>query len=267
MTTLLVASLLLGPFQGAPLELASCETVRRYRAPEARQAVAVDREHFYAITNRRIGKYRKSDGERVAEYQDPADGAIYHMNAGVVIGDRLYCANSNFPDIPMTGSIEIFDTRDLRHVGSRSFGIDIGSLLWVLKRDQDWWACFGHYNERGGEPGKTNERTMLVKFDDQFRKLEGFVFPKAVIDRWDGMTNSGAIWLPNGILVGTGHHAPELHLYRLPTSGSTLRLVGIVPMECEGQGIAYEEETGHIWGIQRRTGEVLVMKLPSLDGR
>ena len=45
------------------------EEVRRYKAPEAGQGVAVDREYFYAINNHTIGKYRKTTGERVAQWE------------------------------------------------------------------------------------------------------------------------------------------------------------------------------------------------------
>ncbi|NBB86330.1 MAG: hypothetical protein GVY12_08975, partial [Bacteroidetes bacterium] len=38
---------------------------QRISAPEAHQAVAVDAEHVYAITNQAIGKYDKTTGERV----------------------------------------------------------------------------------------------------------------------------------------------------------------------------------------------------------
>ena len=41
------------------------QELRRFKAAEARQAVAVDAHHFYAIGNREIGKYDKRTGERV----------------------------------------------------------------------------------------------------------------------------------------------------------------------------------------------------------
>src|SRR5690606_6739615 len=38
------------------------EAARRYQAPEARQGVAVDTDHFYAIANYRIARYEKGSG-------------------------------------------------------------------------------------------------------------------------------------------------------------------------------------------------------------
>src|SRR6478735_4412757 len=91
--------------------------LRRFKAAEANQGVAVDAEFFYAITNHAIGKYRKDTGERVAGWDGGKDGAIKHLNAGVIIGDKLYCAHSNFPTLPEQSSVEIWDTATMKHGG------------------------------------------------------------------------------------------------------------------------------------------------------
>jgi hypothetical protein len=60
----------------------------------------------------------------------------------------------------------------------------------------------------------------------------------------------------------SGHHAPELHVLRLPTAGATLALEAIVPIESEGQGIALDpSDPTLLWSIQRKTGEVLVSRI------
>jgi hypothetical protein len=41
-------------------------------------------QHFYAITNHSIGKYRKDTGERVASL-DGGGGKLKHLNAGIVL--------------------------------------------------------------------------------------------------------------------------------------------------------------------------------------
>jgi hypothetical protein len=246
----------------AQTEFAEVKTVRRYNAPEARQAVAVDAQHFYAITNAKIGKYLKSTGERVAGWEDKT-GTITHLNSGVVVGKKLYCCGSNYPEIPMVGEVEIFDTESLKHVGTHSFGLDAGSATWIDWRSNAWWVVFGHYNGKGGEPGRKNDQTVLVKYDREFRKLESWVFPRTVIDRWDGMTSSGGYWTSRGTLMTSGHHTPELYELRLPSAGSVLQLVRILKSECEGQGISADpKDPSAVWGIQRKTGEVLVGKLP-----
>eukprot|EP01035_Chromulina_nebulosa_P007914 gene7915-10709_t len=58
------------------------EELRRFKAPEAGQGVAVDKEFFYAITNHTIGKYRKATGERVAGWEGGKGGEVIHINAG-----------------------------------------------------------------------------------------------------------------------------------------------------------------------------------------
>ncbi|MDX2066549.1 MAG: hypothetical protein SFX74_12490 [Fimbriimonadaceae bacterium] len=243
---------------------AKLPVVRRYAAPEARQAVAVDREFFYAITNRTIAKYRKRDGQRVATWTDET-GKIAHMNSGIVLDRKVYCCNSNYPNTPMQSSIEVFDTASLRHERSLAFGIDAGSLTWLERFDGTYWAVFGHYNGKGGEPGKLNDRTVLVKLDREYRRVGGYAFPKSVIDRWDGMTCSGGVWHPNGFFITTGHHAPEIYVLRLPEAGPELEHMLTLGVESEGQGIALDPSDPRLlWTIQRKTGEVLVSRLPDL---
>ncbi len=119
-------------------------------APEARQAVAVDADAVYAIDNRTIGKYDKRTGKRIRQWVGPEDGPIQHLNSGVVIEGRLYCAHSNYPHQPMTSSIEIWDADSLEHVGSHTFGIFAGSATWVDFHDGYWWVVFANYDTHGG---------------------------------------------------------------------------------------------------------------------
>ncbi len=236
--------------------------VRRHAAPEARQAVAVDAEHFYAITNAWIAKYEKDSGRRLAEWKGPAGGPIRHLNSGLVHRGRLYCAHSNYPETPMQSSIEVFDAATLQHLDSHSFGFGHGSATWILARDDAWWVAFAHYAGKGGEPGRGPEHTKLVAYDRDWRELAAWTFPKAVVDRWDGMSSSGGAWANDGRLVTTSHHGTELLVLKRPASGPVLELDAVVPFESEGQGIAIDAKTGLLWSIQRRTGEVLVSRLP-----
>lgn len=71
----------------------------RIFAPEVHQAVAVDAEHVYAITNQAIGKYDKETGERVDRWTGAEDGPIIHLNSGIVRGDTLFSAHSNYPGV------------------------------------------------------------------------------------------------------------------------------------------------------------------------
>src|SRR5690606_5524555 len=98
------------------------EAVRQFKCPEAGQGAAADDAHFYAITNRRIGKYEKATGKLVAQWKDAKDGPLRHMNAGVVVDGKLYCAHSTWPVKPWVSSVEIWDAATLKHIGNHSFG-------------------------------------------------------------------------------------------------------------------------------------------------
>lgn len=226
--------------------------VAKFKTDEATQGVAVDREHFYAIDNTTIGKYQRNTGKKVGEFKSSRQVPLTHMDGGMVWEGKLYCSHSNFPDTPMLSSVEIFDTRTLTHIGSQSFGHDVGSLTWVDWDGHAWWICFGHYNGKGGEPGKPNTMTTVVRYDKEWRKMGGYSFPLEIISRWDGMTASGGVWGPNRTLYITSHHAPEFYLFRLPRSGSVLELVKIVKSPAEGQGIALDATTRRLFQIQRK---------------
>lgn len=265
MMTLLISALVIG--QGAEAAALPPATVpvleakpvlSKFVAEEAQQGVAVDDKFVYVIGDRVIGKYDRKTQQRVARYESPADGPVEHMNGGVVVGGKLYCSHSNFPEVPMVGSIEIFDTKTLKHVGSQSFGVDAGSLVWVDWKDGYWWVCFGHYNGKGGEPGKTNERTVLVKYDKEWRRLAAWAFPKELIERWDGMTCSGGVWGTDGLLYCTGHHAPEIHVLRLPEAGAVLELVRIIKTPVLGQGLALDRKSSQLFQMQRKERSIYV---------
>src|SRR5262245_58002943 len=69
--------------------------LRRYFAPEASQAVAVDEDCFYAIGNRTIAKYSKLTGHCLRKWTGSADYPLEHINSGVVRDGKLFCAHSN----------------------------------------------------------------------------------------------------------------------------------------------------------------------------
>jgi len=238
------------------------QELKRFEAAEARQAVAVDAHYFYAIGNRVIGKYDKRTGERVGGYAGRKEGAIHHLNSGVVIDGRLYCAHSNYPGVPMLSSIEIFDAETLEHVGSHSFGITPGSATWIDRRDGLWWVAFGNYEGSGGVPGRGPEWTEVVRYDDQWRRVGGYGFPPEVVERFGTRSNSGGAFGPGELLYTTGHDAAELYAMRIPTSGSVLELVEILRVAAEGQGIAWDPSDSHIlYTILRSTHQVVVSRL------
>ena len=235
--------------------------VRRYDAPEAGQAVAVDDQHFYAIVNSRIAKYDRSNGKRVAVWKADADRPLRHLNSGIVRDGRLYCANSNFPHWPETSSIEIWDTVTMKHIDSHSLGIcQEGSLTWIEPVEDGWYAVFANYSEKVNDnpQAKTHRSTQLVRYDQQWRRTAGWVFPKSVLDFFDPHSCSGGGFGPDGKLYCTGHDRAEVYQLDFPKAGSTLLLIDTIAAPIRGQGIALEND--QLWGIDRSKRQVIVSK-------
>ncbi len=216
------------------------EELYRFQSQDARQAPAVDAAHVYVISNYSISKHHKTTGELVMRWEGEEYKPFIHLNSGIVLNDTLFAAHSNYPVIPMASSIEMFDPETLQHIGSHSFGIGYGSATWIDRKDGNWWVGFANYEGRGGVPGKGPAWTNIVVFDAQWRRVGGYTFPQAVIDRFLDRSNSGAAFGPKGYLYATGHDAPEVYVLKLPEAGTILELVAIVPVAAEGQGIAWD---------------------------
>ena len=77
------------------------------------------------------------------------------------------------------------------------------------------------------------------------------------------MSSSGGVRAGRRRFYTTGHHAPELYVLELPASGTQLTLREIVPIESEGQGIAFDRAAGLLYSVQRRTREVIVSRVDS----
>lgn len=232
--------------------------LRRFPAAEAHQGVAVDGEHFYAISNREIGKYRKSDGQRVAGWQGAEDGAIQHLNSGIVSGDRLYVAHSNFPKQPSESSLEIWDTKTMEPVDRHVFTDAPGSLTWIVPEGEGWLACFAHYRSHS-DPAKSR----VVRYDREWQVRATWSFPSALIERFAGSSSSGGALGPEGRLFLTGHDAKELYLVTLPdTPEGEIKWERTVPISAEGQAFAWDPDaSGILYSISRKHREVIVSKV------
>jgi hypothetical protein len=233
------------------------EPIGAFDVPEANQAVGVDEKYFYAVDNQAIGKYDKKTGKLVKRWQGDRKGPILHLDSAMVMDGRLYCAHSNYPEWPMTSSLEIFDAETLEPVASHSFGIQYGSLTWVDWKDGHWWMTFANYDKPFG-PDKTKYgnklNTLMVKFTREFVPVESWVLPKVLLDKFEDMSNSGGAWGPDGYLYLTGHDPAELYRVRLPKHGSIVEVVDVIPMDIRGQGIAWDKsQPGVIYGIIRAT--------------
>ncbi len=237
------------------------EQIGEFAVKEANQGVGVDVDHFYAVDNQTIAKYDKKTGKLVKKWQGDKKGPILHLDSAMLMDGKLYAAHSNYPEWPMTSSLEIFDAATMEHVGSHSFGIQYGSLTWVDWHDGHWWMTFANYDRLLG-PNKTpyghKANTLMVKFTKDFRPVESWTLPKTLLDRFEDMSNSGGSWGPDGFLYLTGHDPAELYRVRLPKAGSVLEVVDVIPMNVRGQGVAWDRsQPGVIYGIVRATKKEL----------
>ncbi|HWA50408.1 MAG TPA: hypothetical protein VG742_19220 [Dongiaceae bacterium] len=240
-----------GPPQG------TSELLQRMQIKEARQAVGVDAEAFYAVDNTLIAKYDKKTGALLAKWEGDAHGSAIHLDSATIVDGKLYAAHSNYPAWPMTSSIEIWDAATLKHVESHSLGIERGSLTW-LDRDASgvWWGAFANYNrvfDKSPVAYGNKYNTQLVRFDAGWRVAEAWVYPDALVDKFADMSNSGGSWGPGGKLYITGHDNAELYVLELPQIGSEMKWVGTIPAEIGGQGFAFDRsQPGVIYGIIRK---------------
>lgn len=234
--------------------------IQEFKVSEAKQAVAVDKHHFYVINNSTIRKYEKQKGTLLASWDGENEG-IKHLNSGVVIEGKLYCANSNYPEIPMASSVEIFDTKTLTHTDTHSFGIaQHGSLTWLDQKQGFWYIGFAHYAGKEASEGRDVRWTTLVKYTLDWRQVEAWVFPKNVIDAFTPKSNSGGAIGKDGKLYLTGHDKPEIYLLEIPRSGYTLKYLKTIPSSIHGQGIALDHGVRDkvvIYGINRATNTVI----------
>ncbi len=239
------------PTAAAPKEIA------RYRADEAVQGVAVDSEFLYVIADRALGKYRKKDGTKVAAWTAPKGSKIKHLNAGVVVDGKLYCAHSNFPAKPDESSVEIFDTATLQPVGQHLFAQPPGSLTWAIPYEGGWLACFAHYSATSD-----NGLSRIVRFDRDWKELRRWGFPADLLKRFARSSSSGAALVGGQRLLVSGHDARELYELALPPEGGEVRWTRTLGLLTAGQ--AFDEDRAApepglgfvLYSIERKTKEV-----------
>lgn len=241
------------------------QQVAIFEVPEANQGIAVDENHFYAIDNYTIAKYDKVTGKLVDKWQGPKGGPVLHLDSGVVVDGKLYCAHSNYPDWPMTSSVEVWDAKTMKHIGTHSFGIHWGSFTWLDRHDGYWWAGFANYNRLQTSyplPYGGVASTTTIKFDDNWQVIEAWVLPAKLLPRFEDMSNSGGSWGPDGRLYLSGHDPAEVYVMKLPEAGSVLQWLDTIPLNIKGQGIAWDRSNpGVLWGIVRATRQVTASKL------
>lgn len=243
-----------------------------FEAFDARQAVAVDAEHFYAVNNFRITRHDKVTGAPQLQWDGvSADaGPLIHLDSAMIFEGKLFAAHSNYPQWPMASSIEVWDTATMAHVDSHSFGIQLGSMTWIDRHDGFWWGGFGNYDiVQWGmiKPYGETRMSQIVKMDDQFQIVEQWALPAALRPKMSPMSNSGGSWGVDGFLYLTGHDYPELYVMRIPATGGTLEWIATVHIPgLNGQGIAWDRTVQDrvLWSILREGEEVLRIAMPVL---
>jgi hypothetical protein len=236
--------------------------VNEFYSKQARQGVAVDSTCIYVIGSQKIAKYDKNSFQFLKKWEGKEGGTIIHLDSGVIFEGKLYCAHSNYPEFPMTSSVEIWDPVTLEHIGSHSFGVMWGSLTWFDYYDGFWYGAFAHYNKWKHMTGKGSEWTVIVKFDSDWQPLNSYVFPPSVVEKFGMMSNSGGSFGPDGILYCTGHDLPELYAMKFPESGSVMELLEVVPVDNAGQGIAWDRfNHGFIYCLRKKDRHVVICKM------
>ncbi len=233
----------------------SFSTVKTYPAPEAKQAVAADGQYFYAIDDAMVAKY-DMQGQQVAKWQPEASSHIKHLNSGFIKGGKLYMAHSNYPVVPRVSSIEVLDTKTMKHLQTHNFGLYDGAASWVLWHRGNWWVLFAHYTGQNAEVGRTSADTRLERFDEMWNKLGSYYFPNDLVKKFQPKSLSGGAFGPDGYLYCTGHDEAEVYRLQVPETGDTMVHLATIPVVCEGQGIAWQGK--RLYTIKRSTREVVV---------
>ncbi len=254
------------PVTCAPLQL-TAKTTHTWPAADADQGAAATSDHFYAVDNSVIAKHDRKTGALKGRWSGEAEGFIRHLNSCYHDDGKLYCANSNYPKLPMGSSVEVFDASTLSHLQSHSFGLmEEGSLTWFDETDKSWIAGFTHYSGPRGLPYKDNRFSSVVAFDAEWRRVGGWLYPDEILDRMSPHGASGGAIGPDGYLYVTGHDRPEMYVLAAPKMGPYLIHVATIAIEAEGQAFSFiDGDRRKLVAVNRRGQKrVLEIEIPAV---
>lgn len=240
------------------------EELNRIKAPEARQGVAADADHLYAIDNTTLAQYRKSTGARVSLWTCPPGEPLLHLNAATVVDGVLYGAHSNYPAVPHRSSIHAWSTAPLQHSSRKDLGETDGSLTWLARHGSQWVACFAHYGNRGGAPNRGPEHTRIVALDANWNELRTWSVSPQLMRQVGrrGYSLSGGAFGPGGFLYVTGHDEKELYVLQFSSATDTLPWIATVAIPAEGQAFAFDPvQPDLLHLILRRTREIITGRI------
>ena len=217
-----------------------------FPAKHATQAAAATNSVFYAVSNGTVATHDRSTGKLVRE----SEGKAEHLNSAFVHEGKVYCAHSNYPKKPDTSEIRVYDPATNKLSVWRDFPNPPGSLVWCVVHKGQWWCCFAHYGDN------ENAKTLVIRYAEGFKELARWTFPKAVVDDFDAMSASGAVFDGDALLV-SHHHYRVLYRMGVPEGGGELKLVEAIQCPFPGQGIAADPKTGGLVGIDREKRTVV----------
>ncbi len=215
-------------------------------AAEAKQAVAAEGQYVYAIDNKVIVRYDRRTGDRIAVSRGEAE----HLNSGFIWSGKLYSAHSNYPQKPERSEIKELDLKTMEMSVFHSFGESPrGSLTVAVRENNVWWCVFAHY-------GLENHRTVLVRYDADWREQGTWSFPASVVSDLGSFSISGGVWR-DGKFLATGHDKPVIYVLALPDTGTVLEHQKTVQTPFPGQGIAVDPVTHGLLGIHRARRQIV----------
>ncbi len=214
------------------------------KSEHATQAAAATEKHVFAVSSTAVAMYDRVTGKLLAT----SDGKAQHLNSAFVWKGKVYCAHSNYPNTPETSEVRVYDPETNKLTVHHDFKNPPGSLVWNVHDGKSWWCCFAHY-------GADNAKTVLIKMTEEFKELQRWTFPKAVVEDWDKMSASGGVWDGDTLLV-SHHHYKVLYRLKVPKDGKELELVEALECPFPGQGIATDPKGGLV-GIDRGAKKVV----------
>jgi hypothetical protein len=238
----------------------------RFDAPEARQGVAVDRRHIYAVGNFVIAKYDRESGKRQAIWRGARGGLISHLNACFVEAGELWCANSNHPKVPFANSVEVFGAAKLDHRKSIPLGImDEGSLVWFDRLSDGYIVGLAQYSDETGLAFKNNTHAGVFLFDEDWRRTGGWALPPNLVELMAPQAASGGALGPDGLLYIMGHDRPEMYVLARPDMGPYLLHIATIAIDAEGQAFDFDRNTRNVCAISRPNRQVRCFSLPEVS--
>ncbi|WP_339902215.1 hypothetical protein [uncultured Cyclobacterium sp.] len=237
-------------FTNNSTKFSTWEKMQAWASPDARQAAAANEHYIYAINNHTISKYERATGNLIVTKNLPN---TKHLNSGFFYKDLLYCAHSNYPNQPDSSSIRIIDPENLILAKTINLGESEGSLTWIVKNKEHWYALFAYY-------GKDNHLTYLAKMNNNWEIIGKWTFPKKMIEEMGKMSISGGVPWKEGFLV-TGHDEKKLYYLILPKTGKTLNFIEKYKAPFTGQGIALDPLNGGLVGINRAENTLISSQL------